>query len=176
MKVPAKCSVTKPTALKGASQELVGTRSGPSGRPACPGSLSKPPPAQGNCILGEQGERALSHTQPVLAQVPLCQALCSDSTAQTLGAGHRGPSVPLPAHGRGAPTLRVRVGSSARWKTDLSASSPVTPCSGSEGKGPLRSFATTQPCIVEEMRSFKQTGKGGVRIYTRNVCFRGHMM
>lgn len=43
---------------------------------------------------------------------------------------HRGPSMLLPAHGRGAPTFMVGVGSSARRKTDLSASSPVTPRSG----------------------------------------------
>ena len=88
--------------------------------PSCPRQLH----------FGRGGGESIESYPARVGTGPLCQAPCSESTAQTLGTGHRGPSMALPAQGRGAPALTVGVGSSARWKTDLSASSPVTPCSG----------------------------------------------
>lgn len=124
VKVPAKCSVTKPTAQRSVTGALGQWAEGLASGVSLPGLPLQAPSCPRQPHFGEEGERTLGHASPCWHRLPLALEL-DIRHPDSAGAGHgveaaihRGPSMPLPAHGRGAPTFMVGVGSSASGKTE----------------------------------------------------------
>ena len=126
------------------------------------GAFSNPSPAQGNRTLGAEWVRATNHAQLVFAEAALVpdsgyrkhRSRESPFSTMRLKACSQRAESKLPAKLQGNSYSHVKGGLHSQMECK---SARFTGCClpTLDRKGSLRSFSTTDHCIVEETESFK---------------------